>query len=74
MASQNRDPAVASVAPVRKGAEPCRCAARGSVGKPLQQELMILMTSGDKGISAFPESDKPVQMGGDHPRSSRHYI
>uniref|UniRef100_A0A8C6GLK5 UBC core domain-containing protein n=1 Tax=Mus spicilegus TaxID=10103 RepID=A0A8C6GLK5_MUSSI len=57
MASQNRDPAAASVATVRKGAEPCGCAARGPVGKPLQQELMILMTSGDKGISTFPESD-----------------
>uniref|UniRef100_A0A8C6IB13 Uncharacterized protein n=1 Tax=Mus spicilegus TaxID=10103 RepID=A0A8C6IB13_MUSSI len=46
MASQNRDPAAASVAAVRKGAEPCGGAARGPVGKRLQQELMILMTSG----------------------------
>uniref|UniRef100_A0A671EKZ8 UBC core domain-containing protein n=1 Tax=Rhinolophus ferrumequinum TaxID=59479 RepID=A0A671EKZ8_RHIFE len=57
MASQNRDPAAASVAAARKGAEPSGGAARGSVGKRLQQELMTLMMSGDKGISAFPESD-----------------
>ena len=57
MASQIRDPAAASVATVRKEAEPCGGAARGPVGKRLQQELMILMTSSDKGISAFPESD-----------------
>uniref|UniRef100_A0A2K6KUJ3 UBC core domain-containing protein n=1 Tax=Rhinopithecus bieti TaxID=61621 RepID=A0A2K6KUJ3_RHIBE len=44
MASQNRDPAATSVTAARKGAE-------------LQQELMTLMMSGDKGISAFPESD-----------------
>ncbi|XP_038225882.2 ubiquitin-conjugating enzyme E2 C, partial [Dermochelys coriacea] len=30
---------------------------RESVGKRLQQELMALMMAGDKGISAFPESD-----------------
>uniref|UniRef100_A0A8C5XJM2 Ubiquitin conjugating enzyme E2 C n=1 Tax=Microcebus murinus TaxID=30608 RepID=A0A8C5XJM2_MICMU len=57
MASQNRDPAAASVAAARKGAEPSGGAARGPVGKRLQQELMTLMMSGDKGISAFPESD-----------------
>ncbi|XP_068918860.1 ubiquitin-conjugating enzyme E2 C [Petaurus breviceps papuanus] len=58
MASQNRDPAAASAAAAsRKGAEPGAAAARGSVGKRLQQELMTLMMSGDKGISAFPESD-----------------
>ena len=28
------------------------------VSKRLQQELMSLMMSGDKGISAFPEGDK----------------
>ncbi|XP_045150148.1 ubiquitin-conjugating enzyme E2 C-like, partial [Echinops telfairi] len=58
MASQNRDPATASVVAPRKGAKPSEGAARGSVGKRLQQELMTLMMSGDKGISAFPESDK----------------
>ncbi|XP_006901233.1 PREDICTED: ubiquitin-conjugating enzyme E2 C-like isoform X2 [Elephantulus edwardii] len=57
MASQNRNPATASVVASRKGAEPSGGAARGSVGKRLQQELMTLMMSGDKGISAFPESD-----------------
>ncbi|XP_022348063.1 ubiquitin-conjugating enzyme E2 C-like isoform X2 [Enhydra lutris kenyoni] len=57
MASQNRYPAAASVAAARKGAEPSGGAARGPVGKRLQQELMTLMMSGDKGISAFPESD-----------------
>ncbi|XP_006866331.1 PREDICTED: ubiquitin-conjugating enzyme E2 C-like isoform X2 [Chrysochloris asiatica] len=51
MASQNRDPAAASVVAAQKGAEPSGCAARGSVGKRLQQELMTLMMSGDKGIS-----------------------
>ncbi|XP_030741614.1 ubiquitin-conjugating enzyme E2 C-like isoform X2 [Echinops telfairi] len=57
MASQNRDPATASVVATQKGAEPSGGAAQGSVGKRLQQELMTLMMSGDKGISAFPESD-----------------
>ncbi|XP_025255232.1 ubiquitin-conjugating enzyme E2 C isoform X1 [Theropithecus gelada] len=57
MASQNRDPAATSVTAARKGAEPSGGAARGPVGKRLQQELMTLMMSGDKGISAFPESD-----------------
>ncbi|XP_044774756.1 ubiquitin-conjugating enzyme E2 C isoform X4 [Neomonachus schauinslandi] len=46
MASQNRDPAAASVAAARKGAEPSGGAARGPVGKRLQQELMTLMVSG----------------------------
>uniref|UniRef100_A0A2K6GLS5 UBC core domain-containing protein n=1 Tax=Propithecus coquereli TaxID=379532 RepID=A0A2K6GLS5_PROCO len=57
MASQNCDPAAASVVVARKGAEPSGGAARGPVGKRLQQELMTFMMSGDKGISAFPESD-----------------
>ncbi|XP_039354521.1 ubiquitin-conjugating enzyme E2 C [Mauremys reevesii] len=56
MASQNADPAARPSA-ARKGAEPGGSAARGSVGKRLQQELMALMMAGDKGISAFPESD-----------------
>uniref|UniRef100_A0A8C8S653 Ubiquitin-conjugating enzyme E2 C n=1 Tax=Pelusios castaneus TaxID=367368 RepID=A0A8C8S653_9SAUR len=54
MASQNADPARPAA---RKGVEPGSSAARGSVGKRLQQELMTLMMAGDKGISAFPESD-----------------
>uniref|UniRef100_A0A4X2M2C0 Ubiquitin-conjugating enzyme E2 C n=1 Tax=Vombatus ursinus TaxID=29139 RepID=A0A4X2M2C0_VOMUR len=58
MASQNRDPDAASAAATaRKGAEPGAGTARGSVGKRLQQELMTLMMSGDKGISAFLKSD-----------------
>uniref|UniRef100_A0A8C0WWS4 Ubiquitin-conjugating enzyme E2 C n=1 Tax=Castor canadensis TaxID=51338 RepID=A0A8C0WWS4_CASCN len=52
MASQNRDPAA-----TQKGTEPSEGAARGPVGNRLQQELMTLMMSGDKGISAFSESD-----------------
>ncbi|XP_053103998.1 ubiquitin-conjugating enzyme E2 C [Hemicordylus capensis] len=59
MASQNTDPAAgasAATAP-RKAAEPGSGPARGSVRSRLQQELMTLMMSGDKGISAFPESD-----------------
>nr|XP_015304404.2 ubiquitin-conjugating enzyme E2 C-like [Macaca fascicularis] len=59
MASQNCDPAATSVTAARDercGAELSGGAARGPVGKRLQQELMTLM-SGDKGISAFPESD-----------------
>uniref|UniRef100_A0A2K5LKK0 Ubiquitin conjugating enzyme E2 C n=1 Tax=Cercocebus atys TaxID=9531 RepID=A0A2K5LKK0_CERAT len=43
MASQNRDPAATSVTAARKGAEPSGGAARGPVGKRLQQELMTLM-------------------------------
>ncbi|NXW22508.1 UBE2C enzyme, partial [Circaetus pectoralis] len=57
MASQNADPAAVPSAAARKAAEAGATAARGSVGKRLQQELMALMMSGDKGISAFPESD-----------------
>ncbi|XDB59789.1 hypothetical protein AB1E18_013175 [Capra hircus] len=57
MASQNRDPAAGSVTTASKGAEPSRGAARGPVGKRLQQELRTLMMYGDKGISAFPELD-----------------
>ncbi|XP_025259300.1 ubiquitin-conjugating enzyme E2 C-like isoform X3 [Theropithecus gelada] len=45
MASQNRDPAATSVIAARKGAEPSGGAARGPVGKRLQQELMTLMMS-----------------------------
>uniref|UniRef100_G3VGT2 Ubiquitin-conjugating enzyme E2 C n=1 Tax=Sarcophilus harrisii TaxID=9305 RepID=G3VGT2_SARHA len=48
MASQNRDPAAASAAAAsRKGTEPGAGAARGSVGKRLQQELMTLMVYED---------------------------
>ncbi|XP_012870550.1 PREDICTED: ubiquitin-conjugating enzyme E2 C-like isoform X1 [Dipodomys ordii] len=64
MASQTRDPAAASAAASRKGAEPSRGATWGPVGKWLQQELMTLMMSGDKGISAFPESDNLFRWAG----------
>jgi ubiquitin-conjugating enzyme E2 C len=60
MASQNCDPAAASIAAAGKGAELSgrgEGAPRGPVGTRLQQELMTLMMSGGKGISAFPESD-----------------
>ncbi|XP_011784304.1 PREDICTED: ubiquitin-conjugating enzyme E2 C isoform X5 [Colobus angolensis palliatus] len=46
MASQNRDPAATSVTASRKGAEQSGGAARGPVGKRLQQELMTLMAVG----------------------------
>ncbi|XP_025240018.1 ubiquitin-conjugating enzyme E2 C-like isoform X3 [Theropithecus gelada] len=45
MASQNRDPAATSVTAAPKGAELSVGAARGPVGKRLQQELMTLMRS-----------------------------
>uniref|UniRef100_A0A4X2L9W0 UBC core domain-containing protein n=1 Tax=Vombatus ursinus TaxID=29139 RepID=A0A4X2L9W0_VOMUR len=58
MASQNRDLAAASAAATtHKVAKPGAGAACRSVGKRLQQEFMTLMMSGDKGISAFSESD-----------------
>uniref|UniRef100_A0A1A8JZC1 Ubiquitin-conjugating enzyme E2 C n=1 Tax=Nothobranchius kuhntae TaxID=321403 RepID=A0A1A8JZC1_NOTKU len=59
MASQNMDPAAAAASSTAalKGSESSGNATRGSVTKRLQQELMTLMMSGDKGISAFPESD-----------------
>uniref|UniRef100_A0A8C5ELC6 Ubiquitin-conjugating enzyme E2 C n=1 Tax=Gouania willdenowi TaxID=441366 RepID=A0A8C5ELC6_GOUWI len=52
--SQNVDP---SSSASLKGNENNSSSTRGSVSKRLQQELMTLMMSGDKGISAFPESD-----------------
>ncbi|XP_018925145.1 ubiquitin-conjugating enzyme E2 C-like isoform X1 [Cyprinus carpio] len=57
MASQNMDPAAASNTAALKGSESSGNVSKGSVTKRLQQELMTLMMSGDKGISAFPESD-----------------
>ncbi|XP_012870560.1 PREDICTED: ubiquitin-conjugating enzyme E2 C-like isoform X2 [Dipodomys ordii] len=50
MASQTRDPAAASAAASRKGAEPSRGATWGPVGKWLQQELMTLMMSVYEGL------------------------
>ncbi|XP_006880978.1 PREDICTED: ubiquitin-conjugating enzyme E2 C-like isoform X2 [Elephantulus edwardii] len=46
MASQNHDPATASVVTTRKGATPSRGTDQGSVAMRLQQELMTLMMSG----------------------------
>ncbi|XP_054130658.1 ubiquitin-conjugating enzyme E2 C isoform X2 [Melozone crissalis] len=43
MASQNADPAAVSSAAAHKAAETGATAARGAVGKRLQQELMALM-------------------------------
>ncbi|KAM8867522.1 ubiquitin-conjugating enzyme E2 C [Synchiropus splendidus] len=57
MASQNLDPAAGASTAALKGSESGVSSARGSVTKRLQQELMTLMMAGDKGISAFPESD-----------------
>uniref|UniRef100_A0A3B1ITH3 Ubiquitin conjugating enzyme E2 C n=1 Tax=Astyanax mexicanus TaxID=7994 RepID=A0A3B1ITH3_ASTMX len=57
MASQNLDPAAASSTAALKGNESGGNVPKGSVSKRLQNELMTLMMSGDKGISAFPESD-----------------
>uniref|UniRef100_A0A3B4AU99 Ubiquitin-conjugating enzyme E2 C n=1 Tax=Periophthalmus magnuspinnatus TaxID=409849 RepID=A0A3B4AU99_9GOBI len=57
MASQNMDPAAAASNAALKGNESGNSATKGSVTKRLQQELMTLMMSGDKGISAFPESE-----------------
>ncbi|XP_072852669.2 ubiquitin-conjugating enzyme E2 C [Pogona vitticeps] len=55
--SQNTDPGASAARVSRKAAEPGSSGARGSVRSRLQQELVALMMSGDKGISAFPESD-----------------
>nr|XP_040060180.1 ubiquitin-conjugating enzyme E2 C [Gasterosteus aculeatus aculeatus] len=59
MASQNMDPAAAAASSTAalKGSESGGSAARSSVSKRLQQELMTLMVSFVCGISAFPESD-----------------
>ncbi|XP_042317227.1 ubiquitin-conjugating enzyme E2 C [Sceloporus undulatus] len=58
MASQNTDPSAAAASrTLGKAAEAGSGPARGSVRSRLQQELMALMMSGDKGISAFPESE-----------------
>uniref|UniRef100_A0A5F9CAV3 Uncharacterized protein n=1 Tax=Oryctolagus cuniculus TaxID=9986 RepID=A0A5F9CAV3_RABIT len=54
MASQNCHPAATSMAASHVGAEPREGAAWSLMGMRLQQELMTLLTSGDKGTSAFP--------------------
>eukprot|EP00062_Callorhinchus_milii_P002955 gi/632939677/ref/XP_007882769.1/ PREDICTED: ubiquitin-conjugating enzyme E2 C [Callorhinchus milii] len=55
--AQNVDPATATGSGSGKSSGTGSSATRGSVTRRLQQELMTLMMSGDKGISAFPESD-----------------
>lgn len=60
MASQNIDPLAptTSVASRKKTSEQGKTdAGCQSVKKRLQQELMNLMVSGDKGVSAFPSDD-----------------
>uniref|UniRef100_A0A8C9H3B6 Uncharacterized protein n=1 Tax=Piliocolobus tephrosceles TaxID=591936 RepID=A0A8C9H3B6_9PRIM len=56
--SQNHNPAATSIVTTHKRTELSGGAAQSPVGRRLQQELITLMTSGDKGISAFLESDK----------------
>lgn len=59
--AQNVNPAVANMttsgAP-KESSEAGRGASNAQVSKRLQQELMSLMMSSDKGISAFPDGDK----------------
>uniref|UniRef100_A0A8C4NBK1 Ubiquitin-conjugating enzyme E2 C n=1 Tax=Eptatretus burgeri TaxID=7764 RepID=A0A8C4NBK1_EPTBU len=57
MASQNVDPTSASSFSSAKASEKGGSMAKGSVSKRLQQELLTLMRSGDKGISAFPDGE-----------------
>lgn len=59
--AQNLNPAAASsgVGSIEKDSlEPSSATSSSQVSKRLQQELMSLMTSNDKGISAFPNGDK----------------
>ncbi|XP_035211518.1 ubiquitin-conjugating enzyme E2 C-like [Stegodyphus dumicola] len=60
MASQNINPLVptTSVEASKKSSEKAKLEAGcHSVKKRLQQELMSLMVSGDKGVSAFPSDE-----------------
>uniref|UniRef100_A0A3P8PWV8 Ubiquitin-conjugating enzyme E2 C n=1 Tax=Astatotilapia calliptera TaxID=8154 RepID=A0A3P8PWV8_ASTCA len=59
MASQNMDPAAAAASSTAalKGSDSGGSAARGSVSKRCVFSLSLVQMSGDKGISAFPESD-----------------
>ncbi|KAG1677097.1 Ubiquitin-conjugating enzyme E2 C [Nymphon striatum] len=59
MASQNVDPASVQNERNEKSSQSCIIPKQEnhSVSKRLQKELMTLMMSGDKGISAFPDSD-----------------
>ncbi|XDV35234.1 hypothetical protein PO909_005217 [Leuciscus waleckii] len=53
MASQNMDPAAAASTAALKGSETSTSVSKGSVTK----SFVSMQMSGDKGISAFPESD-----------------
>lgn len=58
MSSQNIDPSAATVPRQKEGTGiGSNSKDNHSVTKRLQKELMTLMMSGDKGISAFPDSD-----------------
>merc|ERR1719158_1034528 len=58
-ASQNVNPTATSSSRVDKdAADKSSATSSAQVSKRLQQELMSLMMSSDKGISAFPDGDK----------------
>ncbi|KAK6174447.1 hypothetical protein SNE40_017723 [Patella caerulea] len=57
MASQNQNPTVETQSQKEMTDAPPVQQDSHSVSKRLQQELMKLMTSGDPGISAFPDGD-----------------
>merc|ERR1712037_289126 len=58
MASQNVNPTVSSGMLDKDAADRSSATSSAQVSKRLQQELMSLMMSNDKGISAFPDGDK----------------
>ncbi|KAL3860589.1 hypothetical protein ACJMK2_010689 [Sinanodonta woodiana] len=57
MASQNFDPTTSSGVRRKENTGTSNPSNNHSVSKRLQQELMTLLTSGDPGISAFPDGD-----------------
>merc|ERR1711935_145508 len=58
MASQNVNPTVISGMQDKDASDRSSATSSAQVSKRLQQELMSLMMSNDKGISAFPDGDK----------------
>merc|ERR1712018_311316 len=56
--AQNVNPTVSSGMIDKDAADKSSSASSAQVSKRLQQELMSLMMSNDKGISAFPDGDK----------------
>merc|ERR1712166_665507 len=58
MASQNVNPTVSSGMLDKDASDRSSATSSAQVSKRLQQELMSLMMSNDKGISAFPDGDK----------------